>query len=262
MKEIVPWPFPKSLDAFLWRLSSRFIIGCVGLIGKFILNMMNTTKVINRHYLVNLLDSRPLLQPIITVTNHASCFDDPGLWSILPPRHVLNVDVIRWSLTAHDICFTQPLHSQFFARGKCVPVIRGSGVYQRALDFCLDRLNEGSWVHVFPEGRVNMDNELIRFKWGVGRLIAESKVLPIVIPFWHCGMNEVLPNVYPYRFKWGKKVLINFGKPIEMKDVMEHARNIRADDVMTRKLITDKIQEEMMILKDQTERMYAKLKSS
>ena len=69
-------------------------------------------------------------------------------------------------------------------------------------------------------------------------------------------------QLFFYRFKWGKKVLINFGKPIEMKDVMEHARNIRADDVMTRKLITDKIQEEMMILKDQTERMYAKLKSS
>lgn len=42
---------------------------------------------------------------------------------------------------------------------------------------------------------------------------------------------------------------------------MKHARNIRADDLMTRKLITDKIQEEMMTLKDQTQRMYAKLKS-
>jgi len=185
---------------------------------------MNTTKVVRKHILVNVLDSRPSHVPIITVTNHASCFDDPGLWSntklycnfswiidyhypfpshlyvgILPARHVLNCDVIRWSLTAHNICFTNNLHSQFFARGKCVPVIRGSGVYQRALDFCIDKLNNGEWVHVFPEGRVNMDNEIIRFKWGVGRLIAESKVTPIVIPFWHCGMDEVLPNVYPYR---------------------------------------------------------------
>ncbi|XP_057364846.1 tafazzin-like isoform X2 [Daphnia carinata] len=262
MKDIVPWPFPKSLDGFLWRLSSRFIIATVGFIGKFILNVMNSTRVVNRHVLVDVLDSRPCHVPVITVANHTSCFDDPGLWSILPIRHVFNIDVIRWSLTAHNICFTNNMHSQFFARGKCVPVVRGGGVYQRAMDYCIQKLNEGQWVHVFPEGRVNMDNSFIRFKWGVGRLIAESKVMPIVIPFWHCGMDQVLPNEYPYRFQWGKQVLVNFGQPIDLKAVMQHAKDVDADDVLTRKMITDKIQEEMMILKDQTERMYSKLKKT
>ena len=64
---------------------------------------------------------------------------------ILDVRH-FHPDVIRWSLTAHDVCFTNALHSQFFARGNCVPVVRGAGVYQRGLDFCVDLLNRGRSV--------------------------------------------------------------------------------------------------------------------
>lgn len=37
-------------------------------------------------------------------------------------------------------------HSSFFTYGKCVPVIRGAGVYQPAVDLCIQKLKLGEWV--------------------------------------------------------------------------------------------------------------------
>lgn len=74
------------------------------------------------------------------------------LLGTLDLKHLLRTTRMRWSLAAHDICYTCWEHAYFFSLGKCVPVIRGSGVYQQAVDFCIDRLTRGEWVHIFPEG--------------------------------------------------------------------------------------------------------------
>lgn len=106
-----------------------------------------------------------------------------------------------------------------------------------------------------------MEHEFIRFKWGIGRLVAESKNMPIVIPMWHVGMDKVLPNVLPYRLKTGNYVVVNFGNPINLDQILKNAQNMKADEETTRKMITNKIQEERMILKHQTEKLFNELKS-
>ena len=36
-------------------------------------------------------------------------------------------------------------------------------------------------------GKVNLTNKTMRLKWGIGRIIAEVKSTPVVLPFWHSG---------------------------------------------------------------------------
>ncbi|MCL4126833.1 UNVERIFIED_CONTAM: hypothetical protein GTU68_054075, partial [Idotea baltica] len=194
--------------------------------------------------------------PLITVCNHFSCFDDPGVWALLRWRDLWNTNRMRWSLAAHDICFNNAISNWFFSAGKCVPVIRGNGVYQQGIDFCLERLNEGSWVHVFPEGKVNMTLEHVRLKWGVGRLVYESAVPPIVLPIYHMGMDSFLPNKEPYLPRLLKKVTVVIGDPIDFSDVLSTIRAKNQDDLTARKIITDIVQEELARLRARTERLH------
>lgn len=67
-------------------------------------------------------------------------------------------------------------------------------MFQPAIDFCIERLRAGEWVHIFPEGRVNVDKEPLRYKWGVGRLVAACAAgacAPLILPVWHEGMDQV-----------------------------------------------------------------------
>lgn len=136
-----------------------------------------------------------------------------------------------------------------------------------------------SQVHIFPEGRViqsgmlgidplatrtkeemevshhpppceiPLENCLIclaraqgpkgRLKWGVGRLVAHSLRCPVIIPMYHSGMDEVLPDrnvwvedpetgkkrydVTPKSFvpRKGKTIEVQFGAVVMVKDLVD-----------------------------------------
>ncbi|XP_063366661.1 tafazzin [Cydia amplana] len=253
----ITWIIPRLRSpGRLWTCASSITVAVVGLFSKFIVEFLNKTTVYNKEQLTAAM-KRPPGVPLITVSNHHSCFDDPGLWGVLDAGTLAGSmgRRMRWSLAAHDICFTNALHAAFFALGKCVPVERGAGVYQPAIDFCIERLTRGEWVHIFPEGRVNVSKEHIRFKWGVGRMIAECAEAgraPLVLPIWHEGMDGVLPNTEPYRLRAGNRVWLAVGQPVPLANLLARLKESNASEEETRRAITERVQNELMRLRMKT----------
>ena len=124
------------------------------------------------------------------------------------------------------------------------------------MDFCIDRLKEGGWVHIFPEGGVNMTKENMRLKWGVGRLVYDCPNTPLVIPFYHIGMDTVLPNSRPYIPHVFKRVTVFVGDPIDLKDTVQNLRDQNVDHETARKVITDILQEKLYQLRPKAEKLH------
>lgn len=135
---------------------------------------------------------------------------------------------------------------RLFSLGRCVPIVRGSGIFQECMDFCIDKLNEKQWVHIFPEGKVTPVP--IRFKWGVGRLLNETKEPPMILPIWVNGMNTVWPEKPPYYPLIGKTVEVFIGDPVDSKNILDSVKGIT--EIERRKEITDRLQDLLFKLGD------------
>lgn len=158
--------------------------------------------------------------PIITTSNHNCYIDDPAIWQLLSLAEILHdcwrvwkvtvkeapkphderpsnlafstansksraaIRRTRWTLGAHDICFTNPLYSAFFVLCKVIPVRRGQGLDQHGLRVAKELLGKDEWIHLFPEGKVNATKSLLPFRWGVGKLIADGSRQPLVLPMY------------------------------------------------------------------------------
>ncbi|ORY04343.1 endocardial fibroelastosis 2, partial [Basidiobolus meristosporus CBS 931.73] len=206
----------------LWNLGSSLVMTSVGLLGKMFIKCTTTTEVHNLEPFLKLLFDPNRDRPIITIANHTSVLDDPLLFHVFPLRAFWKREYMRWCLAAREICFTNEAFSLFFYLGQTVPIVRGDGIYQPAVDFAIDRMNDGKWIHIFPEAKVNQTDKLIRFKWGVGRIIMESKKPPIVVPFWHKGMSDIMPEGRRIPIpRVGQTLKVVFGDPIDLSTLLE-----------------------------------------
>ena len=230
-QSFIHWPYSEN-GSRRWQFVGNIVYTVCYLASKVFIKRLNEMKVVNKEILERAILDRRRNVPLITISNHTSCMDDPLMFGDIPFRLVplLKGDTrtTRWLLGARELCFTKLWHSVFFSWTGVVPTVRGYGVYQKSVNFCLNKLRDGGWVHIFPEGGVNLNplQETLRLKWGVGRLVSECLPSPLVVPIWHVGMEEILPNRPPYIPKPFKKVTMLVGNPLGELDLDRH----RIDD--------------------------------
>jgi monolysocardiolipin acyltransferase len=178
---------------------------------RFVMNRMNSLTIegLERFQALKERGDRGLL----TFSNHVSLFDDPLLLCNFPLGPYRQV---RWVAADALNFFGTPARAWLFTAGKAVPIVRGAGggVDQPGMRFLAQRLREGHWVHVFPEGgRTRHPLALMTpFKAGLGRLMAETT--PVALPFYHYGMHQVLP-VGAKLPRHGATVRALVGEPID-----------------------------------------------
>ncbi|KAJ2453773.1 Lyso-phosphatidylcholine acyltransferase [Coemansia sp. RSA 2336] len=177
-----------------WRPLSAAVVGATTTLMSGILALgFRKVTVEGLDKLTDVLEAADRTRPVLTVANHESTFDDPLIWGIMPMRLRWQPESTRWTLGARELLYKNPVLNMFFALGQTIPTVRGDGIWQLGVEIGLRKLDENRWVHVFPEGRVNQEARLLRFRWGVSRLIMEAERTPIVVPMAFRGMKEVMP---------------------------------------------------------------------
>ncbi|GJP86012.1 hypothetical protein CLOP_g16082 [Closterium sp. NIES-67] len=185
-------------------------------------HVVNRTKVINEDTLLELVRRRPKGTPLITVSNHMSTLDDPLLWNQWRLRFS-DPYRCRWTLTARDICFTNPFTAYLFRLAKCIPIDRYGGIYQDGMTEAVQRLSAGGWLHIFPEGRITQEHvALARLKWGLASVIdrCTSPVPPVILCVAHSGFENVMPEPRAFGHRaiaplWGQRIAVVVGEPFQ-----------------------------------------------
>ncbi|ONI04416.1 hypothetical protein PRUPE_6G320700 [Prunus persica] len=214
--------FNAEEESVLLRMLQAVAVPVIGNVCHVFMNGLNHIQVYGVEKLHDAVLHRPKGQPLITVSNHVASMDDPLVLAALLPRHVLlDAQNLRWTLCATDRCFANPATSAFFRSVRVLPVSRGDGIYQKGMDTAISKLNQGGWVHIFPEGSRSRDGgkTMGSSKRGVGRLVLDADNIPMVVPFVHSGMQDIMP-IGASIPRIGKTVTVVIGDPIYFDDLL------------------------------------------
>lgn len=149
-----------ALEQWFYDGASAVAVSMTAALFTSVLRAFNTIDIVDLEKLhTHLLAPRPARAPLVTVFNHCSMLDDPGLMSLLLPAELVRWPArgLRWGVCTENICFTQPLHAAWTGLGRGLPIRRGGSIYQKGVATLQEKVNAGEWVHVFAEGRVWQD---------------------------------------------------------------------------------------------------------
>jgi 1-acyl-sn-glycerol-3-phosphate acyltransferase len=133
----------------------------------------------------------PQCGPAVIVANHNSHLDTLTLMSLYP---LAKLDLLR-PAAAMDYFLTNRL-MRFLAEEiiRIIPVMRGGAAAGGdPLQGCLEALDRGEIVILFPEGSRGEPERLQRLKKGVAHLAKARPEVPVTPVFMH-GLGKVLPK--------------------------------------------------------------------
>ncbi|CAH9087384.1 unnamed protein product [Cuscuta europaea] len=247
-------------DSVLARMLQAVAVPLLGNVCHVFMHGLNEVQIYGLEKLHQAVLNRPGDKPLITVSNHVASMDDPLVIAALLPRSVIfNAQTLRWTLCATDRCFRNPATSAFFKSVKVLPVSRGDGIYQKGMDMAISKLNCGGWVHIFPEGSRSRDGgkTMGSAKRGIGRLVLDADRVPIVVPFVHTGMQEIMPIGAKFP-RIGKSVTILVGDPIVFDDLLAAEGNHNISRGKLYDAVSARIGDRLQKLKTQVDRLAAK----
>ena len=130
--------------ALTWSLTCLLVVPACTVL----MRVLNRTRIVGKHHL------QGARLPFVFVSNHVTIFDD-GLVDtlIFSPRVFREYDFIPHHVPEERNFFKGRLVSWFMRRMKCIPVRRGEGIFQPAMDRIIAARKDGGCVRTFPEGR-------------------------------------------------------------------------------------------------------------
>ncbi len=210
-----------------WLLTVLLVVPVFWLLMK----VFNRTTVRGKHHL------QTAALPFMFVFNHVSILDNAFVdVLVFPPRVFWDPKLLPYHLPEERNFFKGPLMSWFMRRMRCIPIRRGEGVFQPAVDRVIEVLRKGGCVHVAPEGTRTRSGKMLPGKAGVGRVLYETGAA--VIPCFHRGMGDILP-IGAHFPRFGKNAEIVVGPPFRVDQFLALPNNREtwqkiADHVMER----------------------------
>lgn len=167
------------------------------------------------------LHNIPQEGPALLVGDHPNIIDGI-LLAVVSPRPVR-------ILVAAELC-SSPIVKRIIKNLGWLPVERHSkGKNGDTMKACVEALERGEVVAVFPEGKTNYGKELLPFKAGAA-LLAHQSGAP-VIPFSVRGTEELYPDGSKVFHKG--RAAMNFGKPESFEKVEGKVSEERVEQTLS-----------------------------
>lgn len=182
-------------------------------------------------------------------SRHYGIFTVCDGFSVPPISATLPCKSLSLSHTHTHITHCYRFKSYFFVFGQTIPTIRGAGIYQPGIDYSIDKLEKGGWIHIYPESKVVQENKMIRFKWGIGRILMDCALEPIVVPVWHKGMHLAKPLYGTKLLHLGKPIVLVFGEPVYYRDILDEYKAGKLTREETRIKLTQRMYDAVEALK-------------